>query len=335
MDDVITLAHGSGGILTHRLISDLFYRYFKNDMLLAGGDSAVFPVETGRLAFTTDSYVVSPAFFKGGNIGRLAVCGTVNDLSVSGARPAYISCGLILEEGLKIRDLESIVKSMTDAAKEAGVRIVTGDTKVVQKGGADRIFINTSGVGFIPEDVHLSARNIREGDKVILSGTMGDHGTAILLEREGLKVKSDIASDCAPLNTLLEPVMRKFSNAVRVMRDPTRGGVATALNELIADSSFGIMLNENLPVKEEVRGVCEMLGIDPLYMANEGKVLLIADGNQADGITGLLKENPYGKDAAVIGKVTDLFPNRVFMSTLAGGSRIVDMLSSDPLPRIC
>jgi len=322
--------------LTHQLINDLFYKYFRNDMLLEGGDSAAFMAENGRVAFTTDSYVISPIFFKGGNIGKLAVCGTVNDLAVSGAIPKYISCGFIIEEGFGLRELELIVKSMADMAQQAGVSIVTGDTKVVQKGCVDQVFINTSGIGFIPENVNLSAKNIRAGDQVILSGTMGDHGTAILLEREELKVRSEITSDCAPLNLLIKPVLEKLPNAVRIMRDPTRGGAATTLNELIAGSGLGVRLyQDSLPVKEEVKGICEMLGMDPLYMANEGKVLIIADGNQADDVIRILKESPYGRDAAVIGTVTDDFPDKVFMSTLAGGNRIIDMLSGDQLPRIC
>ena len=326
MNEFVTLAHGSGGKLTHKLIDDIFYKYFKNDTLLEGGDSATFAVESGRMAYTTDSYVISPIFFKGGNIGKLSVCGTVNDLAVSGACPKYISCGFIIEEGFDFGELEQIAESMAETAKEAGVSIVTGDTKVV----------NTSGIGFVRKDVRLSAKNIKAGDKIILSGTMGDHGTAILLERENLKVKSSIKSDCAPLNLLIEPVMKKFASAVRIMRDPTRGGVATALNELITGSGLSINIFEDfLPVKDEVKGICEMLGMDPLYLANEGKVLIIADENQADGIIETLKESPYGKDAAVIGAVTDSFQSRVFMSTLAGGNRIVDMLAGDQLPRIC
>lgn len=336
MNERITLACGSGGKLTHQLIDELFYKYFRNDMLLEGGDSAVFPVKSGRMAFTTDSYVISPVFFKGGNIGKLAVCGTVNDLAVSGAIPRYISCGVIIEEGLKFQELESIVQSMAEMAELAGVRIVTGDTKVVQKGCADKIFINTAGIGFLPEAINLSPKNIKKGDKVILSGTMGDHGTAILLERENFKVQSHIASDCAPLNLLIEPVMQKFSGAVRIMRDPTRGGVATTLNELIAGSGLSIQIDEDsLPVKEEVKGICEMLGMDPLYMANEGKALIIADGDQADNIIEILRKCSYGKDAAIIGAVTNSYPDKVFMSTLAGGNRIIDMLAGDQLPRIC
>jgi hydrogenase expression/formation protein HypE len=336
MNEFITLACGSGGKLTHQLINDLFYKYFGNEMLLEGGDSAVFMVTNGRMAFTTDSYVISPAFFKGGNIGKLAVCGTINDLAVSGAHPEYLSCGFIIEEGLKLRELESIAEAMAETAKEAGVRIVTGDTKVVQKGCADKIFINTAGIGFVPEGVDLSTKNIKKGDKVILSGTMGDHGTAILLERENLKVQSNIESDCAPLNSLIEPVIKQLPYAIRVMRDPTRGGVATTLNELIAGSGLGINLYEDsIPVRGEVKGICEMLGMDPLYMANEGKVLIIADGGKADSVIKILNESPYGKDAAIIGSVTDSFPNKVFISTLAGGNRIIDMLTGDQLPRIC
>ena len=265
MNECITLAHGSGGKLTHQLIKDLFYKYFENDLLLKGGDSAVLQTQDGNMAFTTDSYVISPIFFKGGNIGRLAVCGTVNDLVVSGAIPKYLSCSFIIEEGLRLEELELIVKSMADTAKEANVVIVTGDTKVVQRGCADRIFINTAGIGLIPKDVFYSVKKIRKGDKVILSGSMGDHGTTILLEREKLQVQSHIESDCAPLNLLLNPVTERFSNAIHVMRDPTRGGVATTLNELITGSGLSISLYENaLPVSDEVKGICEMLGMDPM-----------------------------------------------------------------------
>ena len=336
MNDIITLAHGSGGKLTHNLISGLFHKYFNNNVLLENSDSAVFEVKSGKMALTTDSYVVSPIFFRGGNIGKLAVCGTVNDLAVCGALPQYISCGFIIEEGFKISELESIVESMALAAREAGVSIVTGDTKVVQKGCADKIFINTSGVGIIPEGLHLSAKSIKQCDKVIISGTMGDHGTSILLEREDFGIQGVIASDCAPLNQMLESVVTKYGDFVRVMRDPTRGGVATTLNELVNGSQLGIKLYEEaLPVKEEVQGICEMLGLEPLYMANEGKVILIAEEVQADNILLMLKEHPYGRDAAIIGEVTGTFPGKVYMSTITGGNRIIDMLVGDQLPRIC
>lgn len=336
MSEYITLAHGSGGKLTHRLIADVFYKYFGNELLLEGSDSAVFNIDSGRMAFTTDSYVISPVFFKGGNIGKIAVCGTVNDLTVSGACPRYLSCGFIIEEGFRLQDLEAIAESMAETAKEAGVQLVTGDTKVVQKGCADKIFINTAGIGSVPDYVNLSAKNIKAGDKIILTGTMGDHGTAILLERENLRVQSSIASDCAPLNSMIGPVLKKYASAFRVMRDPTRGGVATALNELISGTGLSISLNENfLPVKEEVKGICEMLGMDPLYMANEGKALIIADESLADNILEALKESSYGKNASIIGTVLDEYPNKVIINTILGGHRIVDMLTGDQLPRIC
>ena len=336
MSECITLAHGSGGKLTHRLISEVFYKYFNNELLLEGSDSAVFSVDSGKMAFTTDSYVISPVFFKGGNIGKLAVCGTVNDLVVCGAHPSYLSCGFIIEEGLGLSELEAIAQAMAETAQEAGVKLVTGDTKVVQKGGADRIFINTAGIGFVPDYVSLSTKNIKARDKVILTGTMGDHGAAILVERENLKIKSSIVSDCAPLNSMLEPVLKKYSSAIRVMRDPTRGGVATTLNELISGTGLSISINENfLPVREEVKGICEMLGMDPLYMANEGKALIIADGCHAEEILEALKESSLGKEASIIGDVSDAYPNKVLLNTIAGGHRIIDMLTGDQLPRIC
>jgi len=336
MNEYVTLAHGSGGKMTHMLIKDIFYRYFRNDLLLAGGDSAVFEADKGLMAFTTDSYVISPIFFKGGNIGKIAVCGTVNDLAVSGAKPKYLSCGFIIEEGFPIRDLETIARSMAETAAEAGVCLVTGDTKVVQKGCADRIFINTAGVGVVPDYVTLSANRIKSGDAVILSGTMGDHGTAILLEREGLKVKSSIASDCAPLAGMIESVMSEYADAVHIMRDPTRGGVATALNELIDGTGLCIELKEKfLPVREEVKGVCELLGMDPLYMANEGKVIIIADGACAGEIVDKIKKSPYGREATIIGVVTENYSGRVLLNTIVGGNRVIDVLTGDQLPRIC
>ena len=336
MSEIITMAHGSGGRLTHNLIKEIFHKHLNNKFLLDTGDSAVLEIQKGRMAFTTDSYVISPIFFRGGDIGKLAVCGTVNDLAVSGAHPLYLSCGFIIEEGLKICELETVVKSMAAAAREAGVTIVTGDTKVVQKGCADKLFINTSGIGIIPEGAVFSTCKIRQGDKIIISGTMGDHGTSILLEREGLNVQSNITSDCAPLNLMLSDLVDGFSNAIRIMRDPTRGGVATTLNELVSGGEVGFRLfEEALPVMEEVRGICEMLGLDPLYMANEGKVLVIADGMQADSIVELMKQHPAGKAAAIIGEVTESPKGKVYVNTVTGGNRIVDMLVGDQLPRIC
>lgn len=336
MNEIITLAHGSGGKLTHSLIKNLFHKYFNNELLLETGDSAVFEVGSGKMAFTTDSYVISPIFFRGGNIGKIAVCGTVNDLAVSGASPKYLSCAFIIEEGFPISELETIVQSMAATAKEAGVCIVTGDTKVVQKGGVDRLFINTSGIGTLSKGADFSTKRIKYGDRVIISGTMGDHGTAIFLERENFNIQSNIISDCAPLNSMIDYVLKDFSEYVRIMRDPTRGGVATTLNELVEDGPFGIkLLEEELPIKDEVKGICEMLGMDPLYMANEGKALFIVDGLIAKKVVNTLREHPYGKDAKIIGEVDDAFPGKVYMNTITGGNRIIDMLVGDQLPRIC
>ncbi|MDT3427377.1 hydrogenase expression/formation protein HypE [Paenibacillus forsythiae] len=336
MSEIITLAHGSGGKLTHQLIRGIFQKRFRNDWLLEGGDSAVLEALPGQMAFTTDSYVIHPLFFRGGNIGKLAVCGTVNDLAVCGAIPRYISCGWIIEEGFPIEELEKIAESMASAAQEAGVFIVTGDTKIVPRGCADKLFLNTSGVGFIPEGLRLSPTLIRPGDRVIVSGTIGDHGTAILIEREQLQVETGLVSDCAPLNGMLELVTASVGGAVRLMRDPTRGGVATTLNEFTEGQGFGIRLEEHaLPVKGEVSGLCGMLGMDPLYIANEGKAILVVDGAQADRVLELLRSHPYGQDAAVIGEVVVDHPGKVYMRTLAGGHRIVDMLVGDQLPRIC
>ncbi len=290
----------------------------------------------GQMAFTTDSYVIHPLFFRGGNIGKLAICGTVNDLAVCGAIPKYMSCGWIIEEGFPLGELEEIAESMAATAREAGVFIVTGDTKIVPRGCADKLFLNTSGVGFIPEGLRLSPALIRPGDQVIVTGTIGDHGTAILIEREQLQVETGLASDCAPLNGMLERVTASMGGAVRLMRDPTRGGVATTLNEFTEGQDFGIRLEEHaLPVKGEVSGLCGMLGMDPLYIANEGKALLIVDGAQADQAMELLRSHPCGREAAVIGEVVADHPGKVYMRTLAGGHRIIDMLVGDQLPRIC
>ncbi|AIQ13750.1 hydrogenase expression/formation protein HypE [Paenibacillus durus] len=336
MSEIITLAHGSGGKLTHQLIQGIFQKHFRNDWLLEGGDSAVLETLPGQMAFTTDSYVIHPLFFRGGNIGKLAVCGTVNDLAVCGAIPKYISCGWIIEEGFPLGELEEIAESMAATAQEAGVFIVTGDTKIVPRGCADKLFLNTSGVGFIPEGLRLSPALIRPGDQVIVTGTIGDHGTAILIEREQLQVETGLASDCAPLNGMLELITASMGGAVRLMRDPTRGGVATTLNEFTEGQSFGIRLEEHaLPVKGEVSGLCGMLGMDPLYIANEGKALLIVDGAQAERAMELLRSHPNGRDAAVIGEVVADHPGKVYMRTLAGGHRIIDMLVGDQLPRIC
>ncbi len=334
MSDIITLAHGSGGKTTGDLIKNIFVKHFNNDILMKSDDAASFTL-SGKVAFTTDSFVITPVFFNGGNIGKLAVCGTVNDLAALGATPLYLSCGFIIEEGLPIKELEAIVESMGNTAKEAGVKIVTGDTKVVQKNAADKIFINTSGIGIIPDGIDISGNNAKPGDKVIVTGTVGDHGCSILLERERLDIFTDLSSDCAPLNKMVEEVMARNTN-IHVMRDPTRGGVAATLNEIAVQSKVGIKLYENkIPVKDQVRGVCELLGMDPLYMANEGKMLIIAPDDSVDTIMDILRNSAYGVQACIIGEVTDDHEGRVVMNTLAGGNRIVDMPVGDQLPRIC
>jgi hydrogenase expression/formation protein HypE len=334
MTDRITLAHGSGGLLTHTLIRDIFLKHMSNDILLQGDDSARLPFPEGRLAFTTDSFVVSPIFFKGGDIGKLAICGTVNDLSCSGAKPLYLSCGFILEEGMPFGELEQIAASMGRTAAACGVRIVAGDTKVVPRGAADRIFINTSGIGVIPQGIEISGANARPGDRVIATGPLGDHGCSILLERENLGLAVEIQSDCAPLNNLVEKVLS--AGEVHVLRDPTRGGAATTLNEIAQQSGVGILVQEDrIPVRDEVRGVCELLGMDPLYMANEGRLLIIAPESSVPAILEILHQEDAGQGACVIGEIVEEQKGRVLLRTVAGGSRILDMLVGDQLPRIC
>ncbi|MBA7473369.1 Carbamoyl dehydratase HypE [subsurface metagenome] len=334
LEDKILLAHGSGGKLAHELIEKSFLGAFDNPFLAKLDDSAVIDL-SGRLAFTTDSYVVSPIFFPGGDIGKLAVCGTVNDLAMSGAQPLYLSLAFIIEEGLSLGELEQIVASVQQAAQEAGVKIVTGDTKVVNRGSADKLFINTAGVGIVPEGVDISGSNARPGDKVILSGTIGDHGIAVLSQREGLSFSTQLGSDCAPLGSLVAEIL-KVSPNIHCLRDPTRGGLATTLNELAKQSEVGIRVEEErIPVREEVLGACEMLGFDPLYIANEGKLVAMVSAEDADKVLRAMRGNHYGKDAAIIGEVKAEHPGRVVMKTLLGASRIVDMLVGDPLPRIC
>lgn len=334
MSNIITLAHGSGGKLTQELISGLFQRYFSNEILNQGNDGAVIELN-GRIACSTDSFVITPIFFNGGNIGKLSVCGTVNDLAAMGASPEFLTCAFIIEEGLSLEVLEKIVESMALTAREAGVKIITGDTKVVETGACDKIFINTTGIGKIPENRVVGGQLASPGDKVIITGTIGDHGTSILLAREDLGIYADIKSDCAPLGKLVDEIFSVSSN-VHVLRDPTRGGVATTLNEIAAQSGVGIRLFEDkLPIKPEVQGICDMLGMDPLYMANEGKMLVIVGAQDADAVINALRKEAYGEDAAIIGEVTQEYPRKVIMKTLAGGSRIVDMLTGDQLPRIC
>ena len=334
MEDKILLAHGSGGKLAHDLVSESFLKAFHNPLLAKRDDSAVVDL-SGRLAFTTDSYVVSPIFFPGGDIGKLAVCGTVNDLSMSGAKPLYLSLAFIIEEGLPKSELDEVVNSIKKTSEEARVEIIAGDTKVVERGNADKLFINTAGMGVVPEGANISGSNAQPGDKVILSGTIGDHGIAVLSQREGFQFSSRLESDCAPLNRLVADMLAVSQN-IRCLRDPTRGGLATTLNELAQQSKVSIRIEEErIPVREEVFGACEMLGLDPLYIANEGKLVAIVPSEDAQKVLAAMKRNLHGKDAAIIGEVNSENPGRVVMKTSLGASRIIDMLTGDPLPRIC
>lgn len=356
----ILLAHGSGGKLMHELIEKEILKRFNNPLLSPLGDSAIFKIKGQKFAFTTDSYVVKPIFFPGGDIGKLAVYGTVNDLSMVGAKPLYISCGLILEEGIETDILDKILSSMKESARIAQVEVVTGDTKVVEKGSADKIFINTSGIGIIKNNYELSMKKIRKGDKIIINGSIGDHGIAVMSERMNLQIKSNLKSDCAPLWNLVEKILnatdevnpvrdavlkgktqsklqwsKAFSNGVKFMRDPTRGGLATTLNEIVAKTNSGILIKEGkIPVKEEVKGICELLGLDPLYVANEGKVVIVASADSAEKILKIMKKDELGKQACIIGEIIDQ-PKKVILETVIGGRRIVDLLSGEQLPRIC
>jgi hydrogenase expression/formation protein HypE len=334
MGDTILLAHGSGGKLSHELVEKKFLPFLSNPALNKLDDSAIFEA-SGRLAFTTDSYVVNPIFFPGGDIGKLAVCGTVNDLAMNGAKPLYLSLSAIIEEGFPIGELERIMQSIRKAVEEAEVNIITGDTKVVNQGQADKLFITTSGVGIVPPGVDISGANARAGDKVLLSGTIGDHGMSIMSLREGLRFSMTLESDCAPLNKLVSQML-EVSSQIHCLRDPTRGGLATTLNEFARQSKVGIAIEEvKIPVKEEVKAACELLGLDPIYVANEGKMVAIVDPSDVDNILARMKQNSYGKDAAIIGEITREHPGKVIMKTKLGPSRIVDMLSGELLPRIC
>ena len=332
---VITLAHGSGGVLSHHLIEKMFIPAFGNNLLDEGHDGAVFKVKGKQLAYTTDSFVVSPVFFPGGNIGDLAVNGTINDISCCGARPLYLSVGFILEEGLPMGDLWKIVVSMKEAAERAGIEIITGDTKVVDRGKGDKIFINTTGIGEVIEGADISPKNCKPGDTIILTGTIGDHGVAIMSARSGIEFETNIVSDTAPLNGIVDEIFKVTRN-IHVLRDPTRGGVATTMNEICKSSNVGIILEENrIPVSPEVRGACEILGLDPLYIANEGKLLVFVPQSEADPVLTAIQKHPSGNHAAIIGHVTADHPGIVRMTTSIGSSRIIDMLTGDQLPRIC
>ncbi len=339
-DTHITLAHGSGGKAMRDLIDDVFVNKFDNPILSQLEDQATFDLASliqqgNKLAFTTDSYVVDPLFFPGSNIGELAVNGTINDLAVSGAKPLYLSCSVILEEGLSIETLRRVVASMKIAANQAGVQIVTGDTKVVHRGAADKLFINTTGIGVIRAGVSISAHNIQPGDVVIVNGEIGNHGTAILIARGELALETNIESDCQPLHDLVKTIL-DVCPEIHAMRDATRGGLATVLNEFSLSSNVAIRLDEkSIPIREEVKGVCEILGLDPLYLANEGKLVVVVKNEHADTVLSAMKSHPAGKDACIIGEVIPSPAGIVLLKTFFGTERIVDMLVGDQLPRIC
>ncbi|HEV3378795.1 MAG TPA: hydrogenase expression/formation protein HypE [Thermoleophilaceae bacterium] len=335
LDERITLSHGAGGKSTHALVEALFLPELRNPLLEPLADSAIVESNGARLAFSTDSYVVKPLFFPGGDIGELAVNGTVNDLSVAGARPLCLSAGFIVEEGYSAADLRRIAASMARAAAAAGVAVATGDTKVVERGKADGVYVNTSGIGLLERELDLRPARVRPGDRVLVSGTIGDHGMAIMIARGELELEVELASDTAPLASLVETLL-DATGGVRVMRDPTRGGVATVLAELALAAEVGIAIDERaLPIRPEVNGACEILGIDPLYVANEGKLLAVVAPEEADAALAAVRSHPLGLDARLIGEVRDEPPGLVLLETAFGGSRVVDMLAGDPLPRIC
>jgi len=332
----ITMAHGSGGKASSDLIKDIFVDTFNNDYLSTMEDQARVEMPKGILTLTTDSYVVSPIFFKGGDIGKLAVTGTVNDLAMSGAKPLYLTCGLILEEGLPIETLDKIIKSMQKTAQEAGVKIVCGDTKVVEKGSADQIFINTAGIGVIASGIKIHSNAAKVGDKIIVNGYIGDHGATIMQSRAELAISADINSDCQVLNHLVEKILNVSANGIHAMRDATRGGVATILNEIANDSKVCITLEEdNLPIRVPTRGVCEILGLDPLYLANEGTLVCVVSATEANLVLKTMQQTKEGKNACIIGEVTDGPEGIVALKTLFGGTKIIDKLVGDQLPRIC
>lgn len=333
--EIILLDHGSGGKMAHRLISETLLPRFANPILALLDDGAVFNLPEGRVAFSTDSYVVDPIFFPGGSIGDLAINGTVNDLAMCGAVPLYLSAGLIIEEGFPLSDLNAICRDMQNASRRARITVVTGDTKVVPKGSADKIFINTSGIGVIPKHVHVSGQNAKIGDRILVSGSIAEHGMAVLAQREGLEFDTPVVSDTACLNHL---VSRMFDTGqeIHVLRDPTRGGVGTALNEIALASKVGIVIQEDrIPVKPAVRGICNLLGFDPLYVANEGRLIAFVPENACGAVLDAMREDPLGKDACIIGEVTEVHPGRVILETAIGGKRFVDMLTGEQLPRIC
>lgn len=334
--ETIVMGHGSGGKMTHDLILEIFLKVFNNPILSMGNDAGSLPPLHGKFAVSTDAHVVKPIFFPGGDIGKLAICGTVNDVSMLGAKPLYITAGFILEEGLDISFLGTIVDSMKIASEEAGVIVVAGDTKVVERGKADGIYITTAGIGEIyPGAENVGGQYAKTGDKIIISGTLGDHGISVLSARGDLGFETDVISDVAPLNNLIEKILLASTN-IHVLRDPTRGGLATSLNEIATQSNIGMVLNENtIPIKPAVHSACEMLGFDPLYIANEGKVIVIVAPKDAQTVLSVMRSHQYGKDASIIGEVIETPRQRVLMKTAIGSHRVVDMLAGEMLPRIC
>lgn len=331
----VDMSHGSGGRAMAQLIEELFAKHLDNELLRQGNDGACFPIEAGRMVMAADGHVISPLFFPGGDIGCLSVHGTINDVAMAGARPLYLSAGFILEEGYPLADLERIVISMAEAARSAGVSIVTGDTKVVERGKGDGVFITTTGVGVVPEGVHVSGDRAQPGDAILLSGSMGDHGIAILSKRENLEFETTIHSDTAALHTLVADMIKVVPD-IHCLRDPTRGGLATTLNEMARQSGVGMqILEDDIPVKPEVAAACELLGLDPLYIANEGKLITICDPDDADELLSIMRAHPLGADAAYIGRVVEDEHQLVQMQTRFGGRRVVDWLAGEQLPRIC
>jgi len=331
----ILLGHGSGGKLSHNLIAEKILPFFTNAELAKLDDAAVVNIDGRRVAFSTDSYVVDPIFFPGGDIGKIAVCGTVNDLAMMGAKPLFLSSGIIIEEGFELDHLQKILTSMRQMAEEAGVDIVTGDTKVVPRGAVDKIFINTSGIGLVAQNISVSGHNARIGDQIIINGPIADHGITVMANREGLEMDVELRTDSAPLNHLVQKIL-DCAPEVHVLRDPTRGGVATTLNEIAIQSRVGIKIYEaELPVSPGVQSACEILGLDPLYIANEGKCLIFCAREKTGDIINLLKKQKYGAGARIIGEVLAESPGKVYMETLIGGQRIIDMLAGEQLPRIC
>lgn len=334
-EEKVVLGHGSGGKMSHDLIARLFLPPFANPILAAANDAGIVPVGAGRLAVSTDSHVVWPLFFPGGNIGRLAVCGTVNDLAMMGAVPQYLTAGFILEEGLPVAQLAQVVEAMRAAAAEAGVQIIAGDTKVVQKGKADGLYINSAGVGMVPDGVNIGGDRAQPGDVILLSGPVGDHGIAVLAARGELGFAAAVASDVAPLNHLVA-AMLAASNRIHVLRDPTRGGVATTLNEIARQSGVGLVLHEErVPVRPSVQAACEMLGFDPLYIANEGRLLAIVGRQDTERVLAAMRQSPYGAGSVAVGEVKEAPAGRVLLKTSLGSLRVLDMLAGEMLPRIC